>query len=79
MAGVVLLQDVVEALDIQIDESCSYLDLDSGQVETISHDLLSKAEAGKEPDLPKWQHEEWKYPSESVRPIALLSFQASSM
>jgi len=39
----------------------SFLDLDTGQVETVSRDLLSEAEeSDEEPDLPAWQKEEWE-------------------
>ena len=61
MASTVLLSDIVDALEMQIDEAYSFLDLDTGQVETVSGDLLRDAEedAGEEPDLPDWQKEEW--------------------
>ena len=37
------------------------LDLDSGQVETVSHAFLREAEnSGEEPDLPTWQKHEWE-------------------
>jgi len=62
MAATVLLSDIVVALEMQIDEAYSFLDLDTGQVETVSRDLLSAAEedTGEDPDLPDWQDEEWK-------------------
>jgi hypothetical protein len=44
MPGIVLLKDIVDALEMQIDEASSFLDLDTGQVETVSHDLLNEAE-----------------------------------
>ena len=59
----VVLKDIVDALDMQFDETSSFLDLDTGQVETISHDLLHKAEASddnEEPGLPEWQKREWE-------------------
>ena len=42
---------------MQFDESLSYLDLDAGQVVTVSEDLLCKAEepGDEQPDLPEWQ------------------------
>ena len=60
MAVTVLLSDIVEALEMQFDESSSFLDLDTGRVETVSHDLLSDAEEndGEDPDIPDWQREE---------------------
>jgi Uncharacterised protein family (UPF0158) len=59
----VRLNDIVEALAMQFDESSSFLDLDTGHVETVSHDLLGEAEesgADDEPDLPAWQEQEWE-------------------
>ncbi|MGA7414312.1 MAG: UPF0158 family protein [Bryobacteraceae bacterium] len=60
MAATVLLSDIVDALEMQIDEAYSFLDLDTG-VETVSSDLLRDAEedTGEDPDLPDWQKEEW--------------------
>ena len=66
MSKPVLLQDIVDELQMQLDESSSYLDLDTGEVVTVSHDLLHKAEeAGggdaEEPDdLLAWQEQEWE-------------------
>jgi hypothetical protein len=56
------LNDVIEALEIQFDESLSYLDLDAGQVVTVSEDLLCEAEepGEEQPDLPDWQKDEWE-------------------
>jgi len=63
MPATVRLSDIVEALEMQFDESSSYLDLDTGQVETVSHDLLREAEESGDdeaPDLPAWQEQEWE-------------------
>ena len=62
MAATVLLDDVIEALDIVFDEMSSFLDLDTGKVETVSNDLLSEAEESPddEPGLSDWQKEEWE-------------------
>ncbi|MGB7759605.1 MAG: UPF0158 family protein [Bryobacteraceae bacterium] len=63
MSATVHLKDIVDALEMQLDESSSFLDLDAGQVETVSCDLLRAAEEGgddAEPDLPDWQEEEWE-------------------
>jgi hypothetical protein len=61
MPATVRLNDIVDALEMQFDESSSFLDLDTGQVETVSHDLLRDAESGgEEPDLPAWQKQEWE-------------------
>ena len=63
MPATVRLSDIVDALEIQFDESSSFLDLDSGQVETVSVDLLREAEESDDdeaPDLPDWQQQEWE-------------------
>jgi hypothetical protein len=63
MPATVRLDDIVDALEMQFDESSSFLDRDSGQVETVSHDLLREAEEcgdDEEPDLPAWQKQEWE-------------------
>ena len=64
MSATVLLKDIVDALEMQSDDSLSFVDLDTGQVETVSRELLGQAEEGdeddEEPDLPKWQIPEWE-------------------
>lgn len=62
MPATVLVQDIIDALEIQFDESYSFLNLDTGQVKTVSRDLLRKAEEfpDEEPDLPAWQEPEWE-------------------
>jgi hypothetical protein len=62
MPATVLLKDIVDALEMQIEESSSFLDLDTGQVETVSRDLLNEAEepGEEEPDLPDWQKSKWE-------------------
>ena len=63
MPATVRLSDIVDALEMQFDESSSFLDRDTGQVQTVSHDLLSEAEESgddEEPDLPAWQKQEWE-------------------
>jgi uncharacterized protein UPF0158 len=63
MPATVRLSDIVEALEFQIDESYSFLDRDTGQVETVSRELLGQAEESgddEEPDLPEWQKQEWE-------------------
>ena len=49
----VRLTEIVDALEMQFDESPSYLDLDTGQVVNVSEDLLREAEepGDEEPDL----------------------------
>jgi hypothetical protein len=67
MPPTVLLKDIVDGLEMQFDESSSFLDLDTGQVETVSHDLLNEAEepgeeapSDEKPDLPEGQEDEWE-------------------
>jgi uncharacterized protein UPF0158 len=62
MGVMVLLKDVVEALEMQYDESSSFLDLDTGRVEIVSEDLLRLADDSpdEEPDIPSWQDQEWR-------------------
>jgi hypothetical protein len=63
MPATVRLNDIIDALEMQFDESSSFLDRDTGRVETISHDLLQEAEESgdnDEPDLPAWQIQEWE-------------------
>jgi hypothetical protein len=69
MPAPVRLSDIVDALEMQSDELSSFLDLDTGQVETISDDLVRDAEEcgdSEEPNLSDWQDEEW----ETARRIA---------
>ena len=63
MPATVRLNDIVDGLEMQLDESSSFLDLDTGQVQTVSHDRLRAAEESgddEEPDLPAWQKKEWE-------------------
>lgn len=62
MPVTVRLKDIVDALEMQFEESSAFLDLDSGQVETVSHTLLRAAEdsGDEQPDLPIWQKHEWE-------------------
>jgi Uncharacterised protein family (UPF0158) len=62
MLATVRLKDIVDGLEMQFEDSSSFLNLDTGQVETVSHDLLSEAEeAGEErADLPDWQKGAWE-------------------
>ncbi len=54
MPPTVRLKYIVDALEMQFDESSAFLDLDTRQVETVSHALLREAEdpGDEEPDLP---------------------------
>ena len=62
MAATVRLSAIEDALEMQTGESRSFLNLDTGGVETVSLDLLSAAEDGEdeEPNLPESQDEEWE-------------------
>ena len=44
MPATVRLKEIVDALEMQFDESSAFLDLDFGRVETVSHALLRDAE-----------------------------------
>jgi hypothetical protein len=62
MPGTVHLNEIIDALEIPSDESLSCLDLDAGQVVTVSEYLLREAEehGEEEPNLPDWQKAEWE-------------------
>lgn len=63
MSPRVRLSDIIDALEMQFEESTSFLNLDTGEVETVSHDLLRQAEefdGSHLPDLPTWQTGEWE-------------------
>lgn len=64
MPATVRLKDIVDALEMQFDETLSFLDCDTGEVVTVSRSLLSEAEESddddEEPDLPEWQNDEWE-------------------
>jgi hypothetical protein len=63
MPAAAYLQDIVDALEMQFDESLSFLDRETGQVETVSKDLLNRAEEPEDDqdvDLPECQTEEWE-------------------
>ena len=57
----VKLSDIVDALEMQFDESGTYLDKETGEVITISFQVIGMAEEGESPDtLPDWQQPEFK-------------------
>jgi len=62
MSKTIRLSDIVDALEMQPDEYASFLDLDSGEIETVSHSLLGQAEEsdGEEPELLDWQKHGWE-------------------
>jgi hypothetical protein len=60
MSAPVLIKDIVDALQMQFDELASYLDLDTGKVETVSTSLLREAEESEEDSPEEEQDSEWK-------------------
>jgi len=60
MPATARLQDIVDALEIQFDESPSFLDRETGQVETVSSELLSAAEEGEDDEDADEADEEWE-------------------
>ncbi len=54
---VVLLRDVVEALDLESDELHSYLDPRTGEIVTFNDDEARLAESGQWDDAPAWMKE----------------------
>ena len=82
MPATVRLDEIVDALEIQFDESSSFLDLNTGEVETVSHDLLRQAEESsndEEPDIPEWQKQEWELAKRFVSSDRFQNFPRSSM
>ena len=79
MPATVRLKDIVDALEMQFDESSAFLDLDFGRVETISHALLREAEnsGDEEPDLLHGRNTNGRLPSESFLSTASRSFPQS--
>ena len=58
MPTTVLLGDIVDVLEMQFDDSLSFLDLDTGRVETVSREAEESEE--EEPDVPDGQDEGWE-------------------
>jgi uncharacterized protein UPF0158 len=57
------MKDIVDALEIQIDERPSFLNLGTGEVVGVSSDLLGVVEEyddDEKPHLPAWQEPEWE-------------------
>jgi hypothetical protein len=50
MPATVKLKDIVDALDVQSDESTYFVDPDTGEVELVSKDLLREAEESGDDD-----------------------------
>jgi Uncharacterised protein family (UPF0158) len=57
LAAVISLRDVVEALDLQSDELCSYLDPNSGEIITFNEEEADIAEQDDWSDAPDWMRE----------------------
>jgi hypothetical protein len=64
MPATVKLKEIVDALDEQFDQSTYFVNLDTGELELVSKDLLREAEEfgdeDEEPDLPAWQEPQWE-------------------
>jgi hypothetical protein len=58
MATKVSLNQVIEALEIANDEMSSFVNKQTGQVVTLSHEAMELAEGDAKADLPDWQAEE---------------------
>jgi len=61
MPNTIRVQEIIDALQMQFDEQLQFLDLDSGEVEIVSKQVLNETEASDEmSDVPEWQEEEWE-------------------
>ena len=62
MPATVRLNDIVDALEMQFDESSSFLDLDTGQVETVStfFCVRQRSPATRSRIYLAWQKHEWE-------------------
>jgi hypothetical protein len=57
----VSLREITDALEMQFDEFSNYLDQETGEVCSVSRQMLSLAESGDSPDaLPGWQRQEFE-------------------
>ena len=57
MAVVISLREVVEAIELQTDESLSYLDPDTGKIVFVTEEMRSVVEEGKLDSIPEWMRE----------------------
>jgi hypothetical protein len=81
MARPVRLTDIVEALEIHCREVASFVDLDTGKVETVTVDILGmaeEAEDGDPPELLDWQEDEWELAKRIVSTGRFLSLPSHS-
>ncbi|HXB67318.1 MAG TPA: UPF0158 family protein [Candidatus Acidoferrales bacterium] len=61
MAAKANLKAIIDALEMQTDDSRAYFDLDTGEVYQVSLAMIGAAEEGEEePDIPEWQEDEWE-------------------
>ena len=60
MSATVRLKDIVDVLEMQFDEMPSFLDLDTGEVDTVSVDLIHEADASPDDEDAEDDDEEWK-------------------
>ena len=61
MAAKANLKAIIDALEMQTDDSRAYFDLDTGEVYEVSLAMIDAAEEGEEePDIPEWQEDEWE-------------------
>ena len=59
MPSTVRSDDIVDALEMQGDDYLSFLDLDTGEVETVSRELLGQAEESDEDEEPDDEDPDW--------------------
>lgn len=57
MAAVISLREVAEAIELQTDESVSYLDPDTGKIVFVTDEMRSVVEEGKLDNIPQWMRE----------------------
>ena len=58
MAVVISLKEVVEAIELQTEESASYLDSDTGEVVYVTDEMRDLAEKGETDSVPQWMRQE---------------------
>ena len=57
MAVIISLSEVIEAIELQTDESVSYLDPDSGEIVDVTDEMRSAVEEGELEDMPGWMRD----------------------
>jgi len=57
MAAVISLREVVDAIKVQMEESASYLDPDTGEIVVVTDEERRMVEEGREDRAPEWQRE----------------------